>query len=686
MRDFKPKIDIKKIGSKNEAKQAIETLSKALRFHNYRYYILDDPVISDAEYDLLLLDLVTLEERFPELLSASSPTQRVGSEPVSALVKVKHPIPMGSLKTIYNESDIESFDKSCREGLKQKVVEYTAEPKFDGLAVELIYDKGELVLASTRGDGITGEDITSNIRTLGDIPLILDDFEGKQPPRKLVLRGEVYMELQKFNELNRQRSEEEESLFANPRNAAAGSLRQLDPTVTASRPLRIFLYGIAEVEGYSFKTQYEVLETIQHWGLRVNLKNTKICRGIDELLEYHRQMDDKRDTLEYEIDGVVFKVNSLKGQEILGSRTRDPRWAAAYKFKPRQATTKLLDITVQVGRTGRLTPVAELEPVNIGGVTVARASLHNQSEIERKDIRKGDTVIVERAGDVIPQVLKSIEALRIGSEKKFKMPSKCPVCKSEVIMSDDKKSAQCPNISCPAQLRRGIEHFVSRDGLNIEGLGKKRVQQLMDEGLLTSIQSLFDIEVADLLKIERFGETSAEKLVSQIQSSKSQPLDRVIFALGIPTVGLSTARLLAREFLTLDNLMKASQKQLEQIESVGPEVAKNINSYFSNPSIIKMIQDLKKRGLNMKSDVEALSDALSGMTFVFTGTLERMSRSEAQKMVEDLGGKTASSVSAKTTYVVAGPGAGSKLDQANKLGVKVLSESEFESLIESHKD
>ncbi len=686
MRDLKPKIDADKITDKSEARQAIERLSQAIRFHNYRYYILDDPMITDSEYDKLLLTLISIEAKFPDLVSSISPSQRIGSEPKSILKKVKHPTPMVSLKTVYNEEDIESFDKTCREELGKKTVEYTAEPKFDGLAVELIYEDGNLVLAATRGDGVTGEDVTANIRTIKDVPLLLEDFAGNPPPKKLIIRGEVYMELAQFNELNKQRSEEDESIFANPRNAAAGSLRQLDPSITASRPLRIYLYGIAEAEGYRFKTQYEVLNTIQMWGLRVNLQRSKVCKGIQELLDYHRMMDEMRDSLEYEIDGVVYKVNSLPDQERLGMRTRDPRWAVAYKFKPRQATTKLLDITVQVGRTGRLTPVAELEPVNIGGVTVSRASLHNQSEIDRKDIRKGDTVIVERAGDVIPQVVKPIEDFRKGSERRFKMPSKCPVCKSEVIMSEDKKSAQCPNISCPAQLRRGIEHFVSRDGLNIEGLGKKRVKQLMDEGLLTSIQSLYDIEVSDLLAIERFGETSAEKLVAQIESSKSQSLDRVIFALGIPTVGLSTARLLAREFTTLDNLMKASQKKLEQIDSVGPEVAKNIISYFSNPSVKKMIQELKKRGLNMRTDSKVSSSALSGMTFVFTGSLERMTRSDAEKMVEDLGGNASSSVSAKTTYVVAGPGAGSKLEKAMKLGIKVLSESEFESLIDSFTD
>lgn len=684
MREVKPKIDVSKIKNEAEATKAIELLSESIRFHNYRYYILDDPVISDAEYDKLFKDLAMLEKQYPRLVRQNSPTQRVGSEPVSELKKVVHPIPMVSLKTIYDEEEVRSFDSTCQQELRETNVEYAAEPKFDGLAVELVYEDRKLRLASTRGDGQTGEDVTANIKTIQDVPLVLKAFEGKEPPKRLVVRGEVYMELQEFNELNRSRHEKEGHLFANPRNAAAGSLRQLDPRVTAARPLRIYLYALVEAQGYDFHSQLEVLQTIQKWGLRVNLKQTKICRGISDIISYHAKMDSLRDSLPFEIDGVVFKVNSLKSQEKLGSRTRDPRWAIAYKFKPRQATTRLTDISVQVGRTGRLTPVAELEPVNIGGVTVSRASLHNQSEIDRKDIRVGDMVVVERAGDVIPQVVKPIKDLRKGNERGFELPRKCPICSSKVIMSADKKSAHCSNMNCPAQLRRGIEHFVSRDGLNVEGLGKKRIKQLIDAGLLTDIPSLFRLTVDDLLQVERFGDTSASKLVAQIQASKKQSLDRVIFALGIQNVGQSTARLLARNFGSMKKLMNAQASDLKSIETIGPEIADSIIGYFCNESNRAMIDELAGLGLNMANNqVPKHAQALKGLTLVFTGTLERLTRNKAEALVEELGGKAASSVSKNTDYVVAGPGAGSKLAKAEKLGVKVLTESEFEELIES---
>jgi DNA ligase (NAD+) len=682
MRDIKPKIDISRITNETDAEKAIEVLSESIRFHNYRYYVLDDPVISDAEYDRLFKDLVTLEKQYPSLVRPNSPTQRVGSEPLSSLKKVAHPIPMVSLKTIYDEEEVRSFDSTCQQELKTTNVEYTAEPKFDGLAVELVYEDCKLLLASTRGDGQTGEDVTVNIKTIQDVPLVLKPFEGKEPPKRLVVRGEVYMELDKFNELNRSRHEKDDQLFANPRNAAAGSLRQLDPRVTAARPLRIYLYGIIEAEGYEFQSQSEVLKTIQKWGLRVNLKQTEICRGIADILDYHARMDSLRDSLAFEIDGVVFKVNSLKSQEKLGSRTRDPRWAIAYKFKPRQATTRLQHISVQVGRTGRLTPVAELDPVNIGGVNVTRASLHNQSEIDRKDIRVGDMVVVERAGDVIPQVVKPIKDLRKATVKRFQMPSQCPICRSKVIISADKKSARCSNVNCPAQVRRGIEHFVSRDGLNIEGLGKKRVKQLIDAGLLTDIPSLFRLTVNNLLQVERFGDASASNLIDQIQGSKKQSLDRVIFALGIQNVGQSTARLLARKFGSMMKLMQARARDLESIETIGPEIADSIVSYFSNESNRTMIRELAGLGLNMtNTKVSKQPQVFKGRTFVFTGTLEKMTRSQAEAIVVGLGGRASASVSKNTDFVIAGRGAGSKLSKAHQLGLNVISETEFIAML-----
>jgi len=492
----------------------------------------------------------------------------------------------------------------------------------------------------------------------------------------------VYMSYAGFNEMNEQREIEGESPFANPRNAAAGALRQLDSTVTAKRPLQIFLYGVAEATGYTFKTQYEVLKTLPKWGFKVNLEYTRICKGIQKAFDFHGEIDRKRDNLPYEIDGVVIKVNSLAFQEQLGMRVRDPRWAVAYKFKARQETTKLRDITVQVGRTGRLTPVAELVPVNIGGVNVTRATLHNLSEIERKDIRIGDTVIVERAGDVIPQVVGPVLAKRTSSAREYDFPKKCPVCHGPIKISNDKKIATCENGSCPAQLSRGMGHFVCKAGMDIEGLGWKRVNQLIDAGLVTSFASLYSLTVEDLTALERFGERSAQHLIDEIEKSKNQPFHKVLFALGIPSVGFQTAKVLAREFGSMERLMKAKQDELERVESIGPEVARNIIDYFSDKHSRKVIADLDKAGLSMSVELESTSEqTFAGMTFVFTGTLTKWKRNEAEEIVENLGGKSSSSVSKSTTYVVAGPGAGSKLLKAQQLGVKVLSEEEFADLL-----
>ncbi|MGY5880894.1 MAG: NAD-dependent DNA ligase LigA [Candidatus Thorarchaeota archaeon] len=678
-----PTIDVTKIAKKKDAKVAIKLLSDAIHFHNYRYYVLDSAVIKDREYDILLLQLQELEERYPDLKTPTSPTQQVGGAPREELGLIPHPIPMVSLKTVYNEEDVFSFDENCRSVLGVSSIEYVAELKFDGLAVELVYEKGELVVASTRGDGQTGEDVTANVKTIKEIPLVVRSHEGTKPPTRLVVRGEVYMSYARFNELNQKREEEDEDPFANPRNAAAGALRQLDSTVTAQRPLQIFLYGVAEATGYSFETQWEVLNTLPKWGFKVNLEYTRICKGIDEALAFHKEVDETRDDLPYEIDGVVLKINNIAQQEKLGMRVRDPRWAVAYKFKARQETTNLLAITVQVGRTGRLTPVAELAPVNIGGVEVSRATLHNLSEIQRKDIRIGDSVIVERAGDVIPQVVGPVEEERTGSEKKFKIPKKCPICGEKVSVTDDKKSAACTNRSCPAQLSRGIGHFVCKAGMDIEGLGWKRVNQLIDSGLVTSFASLYSITIEDLVDLERFGDRSAQHLVNEISKSKARPFHSVLFGLGIPLVGYQTAKLLAREFGSMERLMNVTMDELVAIDSIGPEMAQSIISYFSDESARKEINDLKEAGLMMFAEEAVPSEQLfAGKTFVFTGTLTKWQRSEAAEIVEKLGGKSSSSVSTKTTYVVAGPGAGSKLKKAQQLGVTVLTEEEFATLIE----
>ncbi|MHA1927731.1 MAG: NAD-dependent DNA ligase LigA [Candidatus Thorarchaeota archaeon] len=683
--DYKIEIDIQSINSKKQASKVIQKLSEAIRFHNYRYYVLDSPIITDSEYDNLLEQLFEIETKYPELVEKDSPTQRVGNEPSSELAKVEHPIPMVSLKTVYEESEIKRFDSLCQQELGVKTVEYIAEPKFDGAAVELIYENGKLTIASTRGDGITGEDVTANIKTMKDVPLVLQAFEGIEPPEQLVVRGEIFMNIDGFEELNRSRSEEDEPLFANPRNAAAGSLRQLDPQITAKRPLRIFIYGVAQAEGYSFDTQFEALQTLQKWGLRVNIEWARTYPNIEGTLDYYKEIDNQRDDLPYEIDGVVIKVNKLTQQETLGMRSRSPRWAVAYKFKPRQATTKLLDITVQVGRTGRLTPVAELEPVNIGGVTVARASLHNQSEIDRKDIRIGDTVIVERAGDVIPQIVKPVEDLRSGSEKTFAMPQKCPVCQTEVLVSSDKKITSCPNIQCPAQVRRSIGHFVCRAGMNIEGLGNKRVKQLVDSGLVKNFSDIYRLTVADLLTLEGFAEKSSKKLIEQIEKSKSQSFERVLFGIGIPQIGFATARLLAKHFKDFDDLLAATEEELLEKDTIGPEMVRSITGYISQPVIQEQILALKELGLKMTpSEVDTDTQPFKDLKFVFTGTLVELTRLEAAEIVEKLGGKASSNVSSKTDYVVAGPGAGSKLKKAKDIGIKILDEKEFIDMVSKY--
>ncbi len=685
VRDPKPDIDLEGIDSKEAAREAIEKLREAIRYHDYRYYVLNDPVIADSEYDSLMRDLSALEERFPELRTDDSPTQRVGGEAKDELGKVEHPVPMMSLKAVYDADEVRTFDSTCRDELRKENVDYYAEPKFDGLAVELIFEDNHLMVASTRGDGQIGEDVTANIRTVPQVPLVLLSSKV-EPPSRLVVRGEVYMTKEGFERLNEIRKEEDEPLFANPRNAAAGSLRQLDPNVTSRRPLSIFFYQVVEADGIKIETQLESLELLAGWGLRTNLEHSRICGTIDEMLQYHRDMETSRDDLRYEIDGVVFKVNNIEDQQRLGSRTRDPRWAIAYKFAPRQATTKLLSIDVQVGRTGRLTPVANLEPVNIGGVEVKRASLHNPSEIERKDIRVGDYVLIERAGDVIPQVVKPIESRRDGSEVSFEFPQSCPVCGTSAVISDDKKSAFCPNVDCPAQIHRRIVHFASRDGMDIEGLGTKRVRQLIDEGLLESIRDLYQLKLEDLVEVERFGEKSAQTLLDEIEESKEKDLASFIYALGIPRVGVATARSLAREFGNLERIRNASQDELEQVRDIGPEVASNIVHFFAEPRNADLLDSLLDAGISLSNPyLEESGRPLEGLTIVFTGKMEHWSRSEAKEFVEQLGGKASSSVSGSTDIVVAGPGAGSKLAEAKERGVNIMSEGSFLDFVEERK-
>ena len=678
-----PDVDPDAITAQDAAADVVTALRKALRYHNYRYYVLDDPVISDTQYDELMRDLRSLEKKFPALRTPDSPTQQVGGEPRDELGLAEHPRPMLSLKAVYDAEDVRNFAETCRDELGRDEIAYVAEPKYDGLAVELIYEDGQLSVAATRGDGETGEDVTANVKTIKEVPLRLLEQGDVPVPARLVVRGEVYMRKDEFNAMNRRRTGAGEEPFANPRNAAAGSLRQLDPQVTARRPLHIFFYAAPHVADHGFERHSAVLETLPSWGLRVNAERTQTCEGVGALLDYHETMAEARENLPYEIDGVVFKVDDLAAQEALGTRTRDPRWALAYKFQPHRATTTVEEIEVLVGRTGHLTPVAHLAPVQIGGVEVSRASLHNQSEIERKDIRIGDTVLVERAGDVIPYVVKSLVEERDGSERRFTLPDTCPVCGTEIIVSEDKKQAHCPNLNCPAQLRERLTHYAAREGMDIEGLGEKRAEQLIDAGLVSCVSDLYRLTKDDLLSLERFAEKSAQNLLDEIEASKEQTLPRFLYALGIPLVGEHMARVLAEHYASLDDLMAADQAALLSIDEIGPEVSHSIVAFFERAQSQQIIRQIRQAGLTLDNPYAgAEEECLDGLTFVFTGTLDRWTRDEVQRIVEQRGGRATSSVSGETNYVVAGPGAGSKLDEAHDRDVPVLDEEGFIEFLE----
>jgi DNA ligase (NAD+) len=678
-----PELDVDAVDSKSSAREAIERLRESIRFHNYRYYVLDDPAISDSEYDDLMRALEKLESKYPGLRTPDSPTQRVGGAPREELGLVDHPGRMLSLKAIDREEDLRDFDRNCQKELGVDSLEYVAEPKYDGLAVELIYEGGKLSVASTRGDGETGEDVTANVKTIGEVPLVLRN-QGGDLPERLVVRGEVYMRKDEFEKLNRRRRNQGEEDFANPRNAAAGSLRQLDPGVTAGRPLHIFLYELLEATESGLETHWEVLETLPRWGLKVNQKDNQLCSGIDEALQYHSSMEKRRDDLAFEADGVVFKLNRLTFRERMGVRSRDPRWAVAFKFKPRQAISTIRDIRLQVGRTGALTPVAVLEPVRIGGVEISRASLHNLSEVETKDIRVGDRVRVERAGDVIPYVAESIEEERDGSEKPFKMPNRCPVCNAKIVVSEDKRQAHCTNANCPAQVRERIKHFAEREAMDIDGLGDKRVEQLVSKGVLKDIASLYRVRKEDLLALEGYADKSAANLVQEIENSKKTRLAPFIYALGIPLVGTHLADVLARHFKTLDDLMSASQQDLVRIREVGETVSKSISAFFSENENLQLIDELRSAGLEFENPLfgEGKGGPLEGLIFVFTGQFQRWTREEAKRFVEARGGQAASGVSGRTDFVVAGPGAGSKREEAQQRGIPILSEDEFLDFVE----
>jgi len=662
------------------AAKRIEQLREQINYHNYRYYVLDDPVIADAEYDRLLRELEDLEQQFPDLVTPDSPTQRVGAPPREELGTVRHTLPMLSLQSVYEKEEFRRFlDRIERE--TGGVHELVAEPKYDGVAVELVYRDGVLLSASTRGDGYVGEDITDNLRTIPTVPLRLIQSEGAPPvPPLLEARGEVFLPLEAFRRLNRRREEAGEPLFANPRNAAAGSLRQLDSTITAHRPLEIYFYAVGQVEAHGFTTEWEVVQALPQWGLRVDERVCQ-CATAEEAFAFYQEMEQQRDELPYEIDGVVFKVSDRQLQERLGERSRSPRWAVAYKFAPRQQTTKLRDILISVGRLGMLTPVAVLEPVEISGVTVSRASLHNLEEIERKDLRIGDTVLVERAGDVIPYVVKPIAEERTGEEREFVMPDHCPVCGTQVLRTEGDPLVRCPSLDCPAQLEGRLEHFASRGAMDIDGLGEKLAQQLIREGLVKQLPDLYDLTLEQLASLERMAEKSAQNLLDALEASKQTALPRFLYALSVTHVGATVAHLLAQHFGDLNRLMAASEEDLLAVEGIGPEIAASVLQFFGEPRNQAIIQGLLERGVQPAPVEPAPGGTLEGKTFVFTGTLENFTREQAEQALEQRGGRATSSVSSKTNYVVIGENPGSKRDRAAQLGVTILSEGEFERLL-----
>ena len=659
----------------------IDNLRSELNDHNYRYYVLDDPVISDAEYDRLLRELQSLEDTHPELITDDSPTQRVGALPLEGFGNIEHRIPMQSLANAMDSDELLAFhDRLIRRLGKEQAIEYIAEPKLDGLAVELVYENGQFVNGSTRGDGTTGEDITQNLKTIRAIPLALR-VETQSAPALLEVRGEVFISKDDFKKLNKQQEENDKPVFANPRNAAAGSLRQLDSGITATRPLSIFCYQAGVVEGTTFETHSEFLAALQNWGCPVN-PEIKILNGIEEAITFHSNLKSHRNSLPYEIDGSVIKVNNYALREELGVRSRSPRWAIAGKFKAQQETTVIEDIVFSVGRTGAVTPVAKLQPVKVGGVVVSNVTLHNQDEIDRKDIRVGDTVLIQRAGDVIPQVVKVIKEKRPSNTSPFKMTNTCPECDHDVYRPEDEVVARCQNLSCPAQVKRRIEHFVSKNAMDIDGVGEKLIDQLVEKNLVKSVDDLYHLTLDQLSELERMAEKSAKNTISAIDNSKSTTFHRFVHALGIRNVGEHVAKVLEKSFTgNIEIFMKTNAEVLEDIDEVGPIVAETIVKFWADETNVNIVNNCFKLGISLESVKNETEQIFMGKTFVFTGSLESITRKEGKEIVEARGGRAAGSVSAKTDYIVAGENAGSKLKKAEKLGIPVLTESEFMDLI-----
>ena len=655
-------------------KERLQELKKMIWEHDYNYYVLDDPQISDYAYDLLMQELLDIEKAHPELVTPDSPSQRVGGQAIEGFPSFTHRTPLLSLANSYGEEDLREFDRRVKNDLGLEKVEYAVEYKIDGLSIALSYENGVLVTGATRGDGYVGEDVTNNIKTVKNIPLKL-----RVPTDIMEARGEVYLPRASFERLNKIREENGESLLANPRNAAAGSIRQLDPKIAAERDLRAIIYNILYIEGTAMpSTQSACLEYLKEQGFTVSVPF--ISDDIDAIVEYCKQQGEKRHELDYDIDGMVIKVNSLAYQERLGFRAKNPRWAIAYKFPPEQVQTKLEDILVQVGRTGVVTPVAQLTPVTVAGSVVSRATLHNEDYIAQKDIKIGDTVVIEKAGEVIPAVVEVDKTKRDGSERAFVFPPNCPECGTPLVRLEGEAAIRCPNnIHCPAQVREGIIHFVSRDGMNVDGLGPAVINQLYQAGLIKDAADLYYLNKGQLLSLERMGEKSADNLIKSLENSKDCSLAALIFSLGIPLVGLTVAKTLAKTFGSIDSLAQAAYDELVNIDAIGGKIAQSVTDYFSAARNQEFLQRLKNAGIKMQEERQeiAKNEAFAGKTFVLTGTLSTMERKTAQEKIESLGGKASGSVSKKTDYVVAGENAGSKLTKAQELGITILSEEEF---------
>jgi DNA ligase (NAD+) len=666
-----------------DIEKQVESLRDQIRYHEHRYYVLDQPEISDAEFDRLMEKLKKLEAEHPELVTPDSPTQRVGGKPREGFVKVRHSSPMLSLDNTYSEDELRAWERRVHELSGRKDVEYVCELKLDGMSLALHYEEGRLVRGLTRGDGTTGEDVTANVRTVRSIPLSISKEGLKKAgvPLDFEVRGELLMPIAAFKKLNAEREKQGLSTFANPRNFAAGTVRQLEPSITASRPLDYFGYMLLQKGRTYFDRHWDTINALEKVGFKTNL-NRKLATNMEEVWAFIQQWEGKRESLPYEIDGIVVKVDRTSLQEELGYTGKAPRWAIAYKYAARGGVTKIKDIVPQVGRTGKLTPVAHLEPVPIGGTTVSRATLHNMDEIERLGVKIGDWVQVERGGDVIPKVVSVVEDKdHPRGHKSFQMPQRCPVCGGHVVRTEGEADHRCVNTNCPAKLRESVLHFASRGVMNIEGMGDALVNQLTERGMVKNVADIYRLTKGDLLQLERMGDKSAQNVLDEIEASKKLALERVIYGLGIRFVGERTAEFLAEHFGSVDELMDASEQELQEVNEVGPRIAASIVEFFQEPRNRELVEQLRKAGLTFTGKKKQRGTKLAGKTFVLTGTLAKYTRDQAKKMIEDAGGRVSGSVSKRTDYVVAGTDAGSKLDKARDLGVKVIDEKEMEELV-----